>query len=192
MSVLDEIQEAMRANGGGGGGLGVVFVAVVFAAAIVVAIIEIALRFLPVVFPRPPFYSGQVEFRVIFPICIQERFILVLWSPLPTLAWVGLRSAGPSPSRTREDCRYGSSYRTSSGSRLSLVLSDLFKKKVFTTQGIDRRRLHPTPDHVRAGRGRRKEKRFRTSLLAGWRNRDVIKQLCIPVFVIKIFPYMDT
>ncbi len=128
MSVLDEIQEAMRANGGGGGGLGVVFVAVVFVAAIVVAIIEIALRFL-VVFPRPPFYSGQVEFRVIFPICIQERFILVLWSPLPTLAWVGPRLAVPSPSRTRAACRYGSSYRTSSGSRLSLVLLDLFKKK---------------------------------------------------------------
>ncbi len=66
MSVLDEIQEAMRANGGGGGGIGVVFVAVDFVAAFVVAIIEIALRFL-VVFPRPPFYSSQVEFMTIPP-----------------------------------------------------------------------------------------------------------------------------
>ncbi len=55
MSVLDEIQEAMRANGGGGGGLGVVFVAVVVAAAIVFAIVEIGLLFLSSSLSPPSF-----------------------------------------------------------------------------------------------------------------------------------------
>ena len=105
MSVLDEIQEAMRANGGGGGGLGVVFVAVVFVAAIVVAIIEIALRFL-VVFPRPPFYSSQVEFVSFSPFAFRRGlfpfFFGLLFPPRHGLDLLRRGRARLGPGRTAD------------------------------------------------------------------------------------------